>query len=310
MNNQANRPDPRHLPTVPPLATGPSPAISRRFILKTVVAAIAATLAFGGISALKAASVQAGSEKSVGSALQLRRQVLGSDATGHAEWQTVLIPFTPVPEESAIVICDMWDRHWSRGATERVGKMAPLMNDLIKQARARGVHIVHAPSDTMSYYAGAPARQRVLQTPAIKPPEPIEHADALLPIDDSDGGSDTGEKPWFMAWSRQHPAIEIDQERDAISDNGNEIYSYLHAKGVRTVFVMGVHTNMCVINRSFGIKQLVRWGFRVVLIRDLTDAMYNPAMRPYVSHTEATQLVIGYVEKFWAPSIESRELLW
>jgi hypothetical protein len=72
---------------------------------------------------------------------------------------------------------------------------------------------------------------------------------------------------------------------------------------------MGVHTNMCVINRSFGIKQLVRWGLQAVLIRDLTDAMYNPAMRPYVSHREGTELVIGYIEKFWAPSVESRELL-
>lgn len=307
MNKDSNGAEPRkHSPA--PESRGPqASALSRRSFLKS--AGTAAALAVGGVSAFKSVPAEAQGEKPRSGALQLRSQVLGTDATGHAEWQTVITPHTLVPAESAIVICDMWDRHWSRGATERVGKMAPIMDNLIKVARDRGVHIVHAPSDTMPFYADAPARKRVLEAPAVEPPPSIEHADALLPIDDSDGGSDTGEKPWFKAWSRQHAAIEIDQDRDAISDDGRQVYSYLHPLGVRTVFVMGVHTNMCVINRSFGIKQLVRWGFRTVLIRDLTDAMYNPAMRPYVSHREGTELVIGYIEKFWAPSVESRELL-
>ena len=72
---------------------------------------------------------------------------------------------------------------------------------------------------------------------------------------------------------------------------------------------MGVHTNMCVLNRSFAIKQMVRWGVNIALVRDLTDTMYNPAMPPYVSHDEGTQLVIGYIEKFWCPSVSSDDLL-
>jgi hypothetical protein len=44
-------------------------------------------------------------------------------------------------------------------------------------------------------------------------------------------------------------------------------------------------------------------------VRDLTDAMYNPAMRPYVSHAEGTRLVIEYIEKFWCPSVESAQLI-
>jgi hypothetical protein len=36
--------------------------------------------------------------------------------------------------------------------------MAPRMNAVIKAARARGVTIVHAPSDTMDFYQDARAR--------------------------------------------------------------------------------------------------------------------------------------------------------
>jgi len=40
----------------------------------------------------------------------------------------------------------------------------------------------------------------------------------------------------------------------------------------------------------------------------MTDTMYNPARPPYVSHDEGTQLVIGYIERFWCPTIASDEL--
>ena len=135
------------------------------------------------------------------------------------------------------------------------------------------------------------------------------HDDPALPIDDSDEGSDTGEPAPFHAWSRQHAALVIDHNLDAISDSGREVYSLLKMWDVRRVLLMGVHTNMCILNRSFGIKQMVRWGVPIALVRDLTDAMYNPARAPYVSHSEGTQLVIGYIERFWCPSITSGDLV-
>jgi hypothetical protein len=54
---------------------------------------------------------------------------------------------------------------------------------------------------------------------------------------------------------------------------------------------------------------MVKWGKRVALVRDLTDAMYNPARPPYVSHAEGTRLVVEYIEKFWCPTVASRGLL-
>jgi nicotinamidase-related amidase len=236
--------------------------------------------------------------------LVFRAQRLGQDENGHTRWEVIETPRKLETARTAIVICDMWDRHWSRGASERVDGMAPCMNAIVKAARAKGVLIVHAPSDTLDFYADTAARRRALDAPPVEPPPEIEHAEPALPIDDSDGGSDTGETPWFKAWGRQHPAIEIDQEEDVITDNGHELYSVFRQYDIRHVIMMGVHTNMCVLNRSFGIKQLVRWGIDVALARNLTDTMYNPAMPPYVSHQEGTELVVAYIEKFWCPTLE------
>jgi hypothetical protein len=46
-----------------------------------------------------------------------------------------------------------------------------------------------------------------------------------------------------------------------------------------------------------------------VLVRDLTDTMYDPKDRPYVPHDEGTSLVVEHIEKYWCPSTTSAELM-
>ena len=240
--------------------------------------------------------------------LHFRSQLLAQAPNGYNEWQVVTEEKAIPATEAAIIICDMWDNHWSRGAVERVNAMVPRMNEVVGAARDKGMTIVHAPSETMEFYAEHPARKRVLVVPRIEPPPDHEHDDPLLPVDDSDGGTDTGETSWYKAWTRQHPGIEI-KDDDFISDDGGEVYTLLKQESIGQVLIMGVHTGMCVLNRSFGIKQMVKWGVNIALVRDLTDALYNPAKLPYVSHDEGTRLIIGYIEKFWCPTILSKDLL-
>ena len=240
--------------------------------------------------------------------LQLTTLHQAPKTTGRHGWRVVEEEVRWQSSETAIIIVDMWNKHWSWGATERVDIMAPRMNAVINTARDRGIQIIHAPSDTMDFYDGHPARAWVLDVPHIDMPEPIEHSDPPQPVDSSDGGSDTGEENSFKAWHRQHPVIEI-KDGDAISDNGQEVYNILKQKGIKNLLYMGVHTNMCVLGRSFAIKAMVQSGqFNVALVRDLTDAMYNPFKPPYVSHEEGTQLIIAYIEKFWCPTITSDDL--
>jgi nicotinamidase-related amidase len=201
----------------------------------------------------------------------------------------------------------MWDKHWCKGATGRVDALAHRMSPLLKLARARGVQIVHAPSDVMDFYKDYPQRRLMQSLPKVQPPQALDLSDPPLPIDDSDRGCDTPGDKEHQAWSRQHPAIDIEPQ-DVISDNGNEVYSFLRERGIQYLFIMGVHANMCVLGRSFAIRQMTRWGIHCILIRDLTDAMYNPAMKPYVSHEQGTQLVIEHIEKYWCPSILSTDL--
>src|SRR5205085_2296753 len=142
------------------------------------------------------------------------------------------------PSRTALVICDMWDKHWCEGANRRGAVIAPRIEKLANALRDRGVLIIHAPSDTMKYYEGAPQRKLAQAAPPAKTSLDFHWnkldptCEGALPIDDSDGGCD--DEPQcknYIAWKREHPAITL-AANDAVSDNGQEIYNLLEQRGI------------------------------------------------------------------------------
>jgi hypothetical protein len=121
-------------------------------------------------------------------------------------------------------------------------------------------------------------------------------------------GCDCAEKcPIRTPWTRQIAAIEIAPE-DAVTDDGQETWNLLATRGIKRVLILGVHTNMCVLGRPFAIRQLVRLGVEVALVRDLTDTMYCSRMRPFVDHFSGTDLVVEHIERHWCPTVTSADL--
>ncbi len=228
------------------------------------------------------------------------------------------------PEETAIIVCDMWDDHTCKQAAKRVAEMAPAMNQTLKAARDKGVFIIHAPSGRMNFYDGTPQRQRAIKAPFAKAPldfkwkywnddkegQPLEFVRA--------GGcgckvpckgwvpDETGLRHWKgekIPWTRQIATIDI-ADQDAISDNGQEVYNLLEERGIKHVVLMGVHTNLCVCGRPFGLRQMVYQGKDAVLCRDLTDSLFQQKDPP-ISHFRGTELVVEHIEKRICPTITS-----
>jgi hypothetical protein len=130
-----------------------------------------------------------------------------------------------------------------------------------------------------------------------------------MPIDDSDMGCDCERKcKLWSPWKRQIASIDIADE-DTITHDGQETYNLLAQHGIDNVILTGVHLNMCVLGRPFAIRQMVNVGKNVVLMRDMTDTMYNSKKAPFVSHFRGTDLVVEHVERHWCPSITSVDLV-
>jgi len=245
--------------------------------------------------------------------LKLRRLVPVGNSTN--QWREAEHKVRWQPAGTAVVICDMWDKHWCRGATGRVAEMAPRMNNVLTELRNRGVLIIHCPSDTMRYYEGTPGRRLAQSAPQANTQAPLQGWCSLnsvkeppLPIDDSDGGCD--DEPQCQQgspWRHEISTLEI-RNGDAITDN-TEAYNLMRERGITNVIVMGVHQNMCVLGRPFSIRQMVYQGQNVVLMRDLTDSMYNSRRPPFVDHFTGNDLVCWHIEKYWCPTITSDQIV-
>ena len=148
--------------------------------------------------------------------------------------------------------------------------MAPRMNQVLTAARDRGVMIIHAASETMNTYAGTLYRTRMEKAKPATPPVPIErrcdrdpkHEPLTLPVDTELDCDDAKLGPVVRFHTRQHAGLDI-IGFDGISDSGQEIYNFCQQEGIKNIVLMGVHTNYCVIARSFGIRQMVKLGMNV-----------------------------------------------
>lgn len=241
-----------------------------------------------------------------------RSRVAGTDQTGG--WQLTIAPIQWKPSETAVVICDMWDKHWCASASARVAELAGPMNEIVSMARSKGIMIIHSPSECMDAYQDHPARKNATAAIAGSVPDYLGKWNSKLdkepdwPVDQSDGGCDCS-APCKQGnpWRKQIDTLYIDP-KDYISDNGIQIGQILEQRKIRHIILMGVHTNMCVVGRPFGARNLARWGKDVVIMRDMTDTMYNPKMAPKVNHFAGTSVVLEHIEKYICPTIVSTDL--
>ena len=217
----------------------------------------------------------------------------------------------------AVVICDMWNTTQCVSAARRVIEMAPRVNEVVSRLRQDGALIVHAPAGCMEYYAGTPARERAQRAPRVQSPVPVDWNDrdssreSPLPhalADDTPCSCEPGEPcttggPPYP-WTHQIESIEI-ASNDAVTDSGEDLLALLEDRRIEDVIVMGVHLNRCVLGRPYGIRQLVYWGKRPVLCRDLTDSYHRDPR----GHLHGNEEMIAHVERHWCRTLTSDQLV-
>ena len=230
-------------------------------------------------------------------------------------------PFTVLRDDwdnarIAVIICDMWDTTQCVSAARRVIEMAPRINAVAARLRRDDALIVHAPAGCMDYYAGTAARAHAQRAPRVPSPVPVDWHDwdgsreSPLPAalaDETPCSCEPGE-PCTPGdpphpWTHQIDSIEVAPD-DAVTDDGNELLALLEERGIQDVVVMGVHANRCVLGRPYGIRQLVYWGKRPVLCRDLTDSYHRDPR----GHEWGNEQMIAHIERHWCPTVTSADL--
>jgi nicotinamidase-related amidase len=221
------------------------------------------------------------------------------------------------PANTAVVICDMWDTTHCISAARRVVEMAPRVNEVASVLRAQGALIIHAPADCMDYYANTPARERARRAPRLPTLElpdfndwdasreaPLPPSLAEVPPCSCEPGEPCIAGGSSHPWTHQIDSIEVSSV-DAITEYGEELLTLLEQRAIQDVLVMGVHANRCVLGRPYGIRQLVYWGKRPVLCRDLTDSYHRDPR----GHLWGNEQMIAHIERYWCPTVASDQLV-
>lgn len=211
------------------------------------------------------------------------------------------------PKKVGVVVVDMWNFHWCKTSTERVGALVPRMNKSLQILRAMGAQVFLCPTDVADNYVGTPQLEAVLAMERMPLPSAVTLQCPAAP----DGGGCTCGKErcrGHYGWDGMHPDLIIG-ENDFIPNDPELLYAICKKRGITHLLYMGVHTQVCLLGKSVGVKRMLEAGMNCILARDLTDAhgMYDPEKG--ITPDAFTWRVVEHFEKHLTPTINMAETL-
>jgi len=210
------------------------------------------------------------------------------------------------PKTVGVVIIDMWNWHWCKTNAARDASMLPRMNKCLEGARKLGMQILWCPTDVANNYVGTVQRERALATVRVPLPPSLDLACPHPYVGDCMCGDDTCLQS--QGWYKMADAFVIG-DSDMIARGPQEIYSICKARGITRLFYMGINTNICVLDKPEGMRNMMNYGLQCALVSDLQDpqTQYEPAkgLTPDVWNAR----IVAHFEKYLAPSLDFKHLL-
>jgi hypothetical protein len=238
--------------------------------------------------------------------LQVQKPLYANDR----EYHQFRLEKTFLPSEVGILLVGLWDTHNCLIAQNILDQICPEINKFITRYRGLGSKVILGSSSL----GGKPEYRKYRQ--AIKGVGFSTFKDygmnyPPLPFDDSfDGGIEEPNPDFVRSNVKLHPSIQLD-DNDLISGNAKEIVNYLNHHHIKHLLVVGAHLNMCILDRPYAIRNLLRYGVNVSIVRDLVDPLYNSKSPPEgypKTREEAKNLLLNYLEKYYCPTTSTHEI--
>eukprot|EP00656_Telonema_subtile_P054034 TRINITY_DN7955_c0_g1_i1.p1 TRINITY_DN7955_c0_g1~~TRINITY_DN7955_c0_g1_i1.p1 ORF type:complete len:448 (+),score=108.18 TRINITY_DN7955_c0_g1_i1:90-1433(+) len=211
---------------------------------------------------------------------------------------------------TGLVVVDMWAYHWCKTFAHRSGALVPRMEASLSLARSMGITIIFAPSTVTSAFEGHPRREASLALTKEwlwRPKFPFSGRPAAPAYSCMCGSSSSCQQNFGEAEQFQGLAVHdtdfivggINCDEEPCPDTA-EILSVATAMNLSTLLYAGVASNVCVIDKPFGMERLARFGFRTVFLRDLAQPQMAWDQERGPDYTSAE--VDSFIEKWVASS--------
>jgi hypothetical protein len=211
------------------------------------------------------------------------------------------------PRRIGILVVGMWSGHQCKIADQKLQELSPQVDTFLKKCRGKGMKVIFGSQSLVKHPKYVNLRKN-MKNIAFAKLEDKGLSFPPIPFDDSDGGVNERNPSFQRGEVDLNPQIEV-SDTDAMTDNCKELLNYLYHHNCNLLLVVGVHTNMCVLDRPYGMKNIARYGFPMAIVRDLADPMIKPDGVVVKDREDALNKIIRYVEQYFAPSVDSRDFM-
>ena len=210
------------------------------------------------------------------------------------------------PAKLGVVVVDIWNWHWCKTAAARVDAFVPRMNVCLDELRGMGATVFLCPTDVVDAYVGTPQRERALAVKSLPLPEPMTFSCPEPP--QGPGCACIVRCRGNFGWNAMNPRLTIGAD-DLMPNSRESLYTLAKRRDITHLLYMGVHTQVCLLGKDIGLRNMKMLGFECILARDLTDSHpdYDPARG--IDPDELTARTVAHFERYLCSTVNLQEQL-
>lgn len=210
------------------------------------------------------------------------------------------------PEHLGVVAVDVWNWHWCKTATQRVAAIVPRMRVCLDRLRDMGATVFLCPTDVADAYIGQPQREFPLAIKKLTLPETLTIQ--CPPPPQGPGCACVDRCQGNYGWNAMHPAL-VPQLGDWIPNDRETLYTLCRKKNITHLLYVGFHTQICLLGKDIGLRNMKALGFDCILARDLTDSHpdYNPERG--IDPDDLTARTVAHFERYLCSSVNLKDEL-
>jgi len=220
------------------------------------------------------------------------------------------LDWTVPMEQTALVLVDVWDRHYLKDAAARAEAIIDQrFVPLLAGCRSAGLKIFHAPSPPQAQrhpnWIGAGRKLQKSVVASDWPPAEFRSKSGHF------AAYARPAEPREPELAQLRSELQIHQKvlpvgSEPVVATGDELHDLCRQAGILFLFFAGFNTNACILVRDYGTLAMSQRGYEVILLRDCTTGMESRETLPNLGQTNGAILLL---EMFGQYSATSDELL-
>jgi nicotinamidase-related amidase len=208
-------------------------------------------------------------------------------------------------EHAALVLVDVWSTHYIDSWLERARRVTHTrIVPALEAARRAGLTVIHAPAPQVA------RRYGVECPPASSAPE-WPPAEFRSRSGDYQSFSRQNEPRLREALARYETELDIAEAArprrgEPVIATGAQLQDLLAERRILHLFYAGFATNWCILYRDYGMLEMARRGYNLILLRDATTGV---EFHDTVASLAATEMTVREIETKQAWSAGTEEFI-